>query len=72
MMLRRSSFEQHFPHSTRDVENILRIDNLRRISHHFRQRADIGAHHRRPAGHGLQRRQTKAFIKDGKTKAEAA
>src|SRR6476660_1348904 len=57
-----SMIDQHIANPTGDLKYVFRIDQHRGIAYRFRQRADVGGHHRRSRRHGLERRQSKTLI----------
>src|SRR5262245_41786193 len=66
--LAHTSVEEHFLDTTRDVENVLRAHQHRRIADYFGQGARRRCDHRGPRRHRLQRRQSEALIERGKDK----
>src|SRR5471030_2231554 len=48
--------QQHVADTPRDIEDVLRVDQHRRIAHHFGERTYVRCDYRRAASHGFERR----------------
>src|SRR6267143_3671673 len=61
-LLPQYAFGKNLANAARDIENVFGIHQQRGLTEDLRQRRRVRGQHRRAVGHGLKRRQAKAFV----------